>query len=72
MNTLYFLAGLGLGSFLTVIASLWLVGRVNKQSAERAKEYNEQTLKLLKDRNDFDFQKVKVLERIANSNERML
>ena len=54
MNTLIFIAGMGSGSFVTVLVSMWLVGRMNKNSTDRQAKFNQVTEELMRERNGLD------------------
>ena len=65
MQILFFLGGLGLGSFITAMAGIWVVGRVVKSSQSKADIQNKLTADLLSERNRLDKEKISHLESIA-------
>lgn len=69
MNLLIFCAGVGVGAFVSLMAAIWLVGRVNKGSADRAEKASVLTAELMRERNELDKLKVTCLEGVRRAME---
>jgi len=67
MMTLVFIAGMGLGSVITVVAGLWTLRVAAKDTKSAQQKFNDVTEKLMRERNEQEARSANALEMIAKT-----
>lgn len=70
LQLLSFCAGLGAGTFITLIFLVYSIGRTNQRTIEKNREIANTTAELMRERNRLDEFKIQYLERVAMALER--